>query len=100
MSTDLRPASDVLCKSISMQMSCPENLRLHQLYDSALRRWAQAELSPNKSELSDASARLALEIERKALNERNAAHERMVLHKLNCPICNRGPNRGCPSEIA
>jgi hypothetical protein len=69
-------------------MHCPEYNRLREHYETALRRWAQIELSSNKSGLFDSSRRLALEIEKKALEERNAAYARMVLHELNCPICN------------
>jgi hypothetical protein len=75
-------------QSISVQMGCSEYLRLNQHYGAALRRWAQAESSSGKSEPFDAPRRLALEIEKKALDERNAAYERMVLHELSCPTCN------------
>jgi hypothetical protein len=81
---------DVSYKSISVQMLCPENVRLRQLYEAALRRWEQSELSSKKGDLSDASRRLALDVEKKALEERNAANERMVLHEQSCTICNRG----------
>jgi hypothetical protein len=73
-----------------MKMLCPENVRLHQLYEAALRCWAQAELSSKKSDLFDASRRLALVVEKKALEERNAASERMILHEQSCQTCNRG----------
>jgi hypothetical protein len=53
------------------------------------RCWAQAGLSLNTNELSDAARRLVLEVEKKALNERNAAKERMDLHKQHCPVCAR-----------
>jgi hypothetical protein len=45
-------------------------------------------LSLNKSELSDATRRLSQEIEKKALEERNAAYGRMVFHRQNCRTCN------------
>jgi hypothetical protein len=67
----LMPASECI-------MACAEYLRLNQHYGAALRRWAQIESSSNKSELFDARRRQALEIEQTALNERNAAYERMV----------------------
>jgi hypothetical protein len=77
-------------------MLCPVYLRLRQHYEAALRRWAQADSASNKRN-SDASARLALEIEHKALNERNAAKERMSLHQQSCPTCNPGGRpRICP----
>jgi hypothetical protein len=74
-------------------MHCPGYNRLRQHYETALRRWAQIELSSNKSELFDSSMRLRLEIEKKALDERNAAYERMVFHEQSCPICNRQHKR-------
>lgn len=85
-----------LAVGISMQVLCPENVRLRQLYEAALRRWSQAELPSKKSDLSDVSRRLALEVEKKALEERNAANERMVLHEQSCPICNRKHKRKPP----
>ena len=72
---------------ITVQMSCPEYLRLRQHYDAALRRWAQIELSSHRPGLIDASARLAEEVRQKALDERNEANERMRLHEQNCPTC-------------
>jgi hypothetical protein len=73
--------------SITVQMSCPEYLRLRQHYDVALQRWAETELSSDRPEVIVASARLAEVIRQKALNERNAAIERMRLHEQNCPTC-------------
>jgi hypothetical protein len=70
-------------------MLCSEYSRLRQHYEAALRRWEQAELPSNKSKLFDATTRLSREVEKKALEERNAAKGRMDLHELNCPTCNR-----------
>jgi hypothetical protein len=67
--------------------SCSEYLRLRQHYEAALRRWAQVELPSKKREVFDAPARLAAEVKQKALNERDAANERMRLHEQNCSIC-------------
>ena len=61
-------------------------MQLSQHYEAALRRWAQVELSP-KTELNDASKRLAQAIAKTALEERDAAYHRMVLHELSCPVC-------------
>jgi hypothetical protein len=66
-----------------VEMLCSEYLQLSQHYGAAFRRWAQIESSSNKSEPIGAS----LEIERKALGEKNAAFERMVLHERSCPNC-------------
>jgi hypothetical protein len=81
---------------ITVLMSCPQYLRLHQHYDAALRRWAHFELSSHGSEVIDASARQAEKVRQTALRERNAASERMRLHKENCPTCNppRKPRGG------
>jgi hypothetical protein len=88
---------------INSTMDCHEYNRLRQHYETALRRWAQIELSSSKSELVDARKRQALEIEQTALNERNAAYERMVFHEQSCPTCNH-KHRGCkptePSALA
>lgn len=72
-------------KGITVQMSCPEYLRLRQHYELALRRWAHVEWSSR----GDTPARLALAIRETAMNERNAARNRMCLHEQNCPVCNR-----------
>jgi hypothetical protein len=69
-------------------MLCAKYLQLSQHYEAALLRWRQVELSLNKSELSDATRRLSQEIEKKALEERNAAYARMAFHRQNCRTCN------------
>jgi len=77
---------------ITLHMLCPEYNRLRQLYEAALRRWTHIELSSHGRELSDASARLAAEIKQNALDETNAAMERMRLHVRSCQICKRKPS--------
>ena len=72
-------------------MECSEYVRLNQRYGAALRRWAQAELSLNKSDLPESIRRLGQEIERRALEEKNAAYARMVLHQQSCRTCNEKP---------
>jgi hypothetical protein len=72
---------------ISMRMSCPGYMQLNQHYVVALRRWEQARSSLNKPELFDVVRRLSLEVETRAVEERNAAHARMALHKQNCSVC-------------
>jgi hypothetical protein len=71
---------------ISVQMLCPEHSRLLQHYEAALRRWAVAEWSSNRNG-SDASFRVSAEIKKKALDERDAARERLNLHERTCPTC-------------
>ena len=81
-------ANNVSSKSITVNVACPEYLRLSGHYEAALRRWEQIELASNREGVLDTSAnRLAAEVKYKALNERNAAYERMTLHKKNCSIC-------------
>jgi hypothetical protein len=71
---------------ISVWMSCSENSGLLLHYEAALRRWALAELASNKNE-SDPSWRLSAGIRKKALDERDAARERLNLHERTCPTC-------------
>jgi hypothetical protein len=69
-------------------MLCTKHVQLSQHYEAALRRWSQADSSLHKAELSDTARRLGQEVEMKALEERNAAYARMLLHKQNCSVCN------------
>jgi hypothetical protein len=80
----LRKSNSTGCASlsISVQMLCPEHSRLLQHYEAALRRWAQAVWSSNKNEF-----RVSAEIKKKALDERDAARERLNLHERTCPTC-------------
>jgi hypothetical protein len=66
-------------------MARPEYVRLHQLYEAALRRWGQVILSSQGT--TGTPARLAALIRQKAVEERNAANERMRLHEFSCPLC-------------
>ena len=68
-------------------MSCPEYLRLRQRYESALRRWADVELSSKGRNFFDAPVHLTAEIKEGALKERNATRNRMCFHEENCPVC-------------
>jgi hypothetical protein len=68
-------------------MLCMKYMELSHHYGAALRRWSQAESSLKKVGLPEATRRLGQEVESKALEERNAAHARMTLHKQNCSIC-------------
>lgn len=65
-----------------MQMLCSEYSRLLKHYEVALRLWVQAERSSN-----DASWRLSAGIRKKALDERDAAKERIHIHERSCPTC-------------
>jgi hypothetical protein len=63
-------------------------MQLSEHYGAALRLWAQADSTLNKTELSVAAKRLSQEVEKKALEERNAAYKRMLSHYQNCSVCN------------
>jgi hypothetical protein len=71
-----------------MGMLCVKYMQLSQHYTAALRRWSQAEMSLKKTGMSDSARRLSQEVEKKALEERNAAYARMLFHQQNCPTCN------------
>jgi hypothetical protein len=69
-------------------MSCPEYVRLRQLYYKALRRWGQVFLSTSKETgLAKLAAWQIAELKRKTLEERDTANERMCLHRQLCPAC-------------
>jgi hypothetical protein len=75
------------CCIISWTMDCHEYVRLRLHYEASLRRWEQILLLPETP--IGTPARLAAEIKQKALAERNAANERMSLHRQTCSVCNR-----------
>jgi hypothetical protein len=68
----------------SYGMACPEELRLQQLYDAALRRWAQIQ---TPSQLFEQSTYMTEEVRRRVLIERNAAKSRLSMHQQNCRKC-------------
>jgi hypothetical protein len=68
-------------------MACYEYDRLRQHYEAALRHWGHVLRSPI-AESAGTSARIAGEVKQKALIERNAANDRMTLHKQTCAVCN------------
>ena len=57
-------------KSIRTQVKCYQYMRLRQHYEAALRRWKQIAWNTSAN-------RVAAEVKYKALEERNAAKERM-----------------------
>jgi hypothetical protein len=65
-------------------MECPELIRLQQLYEASVRRWAQVQAS---SQLFGQPRDMMLEIRKRALSERIAAKARLVMHKQNCNTC-------------
>jgi hypothetical protein len=53
-----------------------EYARLRQRYEASLRQWGQA-LQASQGTIGDPPAKLAVQTEQKALEERNAANNRM-----------------------
>lgn len=69
---------------------CPQGEQLKQLYDSALQEWrkqSQPQVHPFVD--GDGSAQRALQLREEALTKRNAAANRMYLHRASCAICRR-----------
>jgi hypothetical protein len=71
--------------------SCLEYNRLRQHYEAALLHWGQLLLSLDAHPVARA-ARQTAGIKQKALEERNAATERLSAHVLSCPACNPSIN--------
>jgi hypothetical protein len=61
-----------------------KNFDLQQLYDAALRRWAQIQ---TPSQLFSQSTYMTEEVRRRVLIERNAAKSRLSKHQQNCRKC-------------
>jgi hypothetical protein len=69
---------------------CAEGEQLKQKYNSALqerRKQSQPQVSPLLE--AQASARRALQLREEALIQRNAAANRMYIHRATCAICRR-----------
>ena len=69
---------------------CAEGEKLKQQYDSTLQEWRKRS-QPQPSPLleAEASARRAVQLREEALIKRNAAANRMYLHRATCAICRR-----------
>lgn len=69
---------------------CPEGEELKQQYDSALEEWRKQSQPPVRPlDVGGASARRTFQLSEKALSNRNAAANRMYLHRATCAICRR-----------
>jgi hypothetical protein len=67
---------------------CAELQELTRQYESALRVWGEYEFPlRNEPVATRAQQSERLQLKQRALDARNAAHNRMVDHKLNCPRC-------------
>jgi hypothetical protein len=69
-------------------MFCPKYTQLSRHYEAALALLNRVGASIDKTDLSDATRRVGLEVEKKAVQERNAAYDRMLNHKKTCSVCN------------
>jgi hypothetical protein len=73
---------DVVC--------CAEGEQLKQQYDSALQEWRQHSQRQIHSFLeAEAPPGRAVQLREEALIKRNAAANRMYLHRTRCSFCNR-----------
>src|SRR5271168_2848178 len=68
---------------------CAEGEQLKQQYDSSLQEWSKRSQPPARSFAeAEVLAQRALQL-KEALTERNAAANRMYLHRAVCAICRR-----------
>jgi ribosomal protein L12E/L44/L45/RPP1/RPP2 len=70
-------------------MLCAKYMQLSQHYEAARALLTRVGASIDKTDLSDATKRLGLEVEKKAVQERNAAYVRMLHHRKTCSVCNQ-----------
>lgn len=71
-------------------VQCAEGEQLKQQYDSTLQEWRkQSQPQVRPSGEGEASVRRAFELRDEALTKRNAAANRMYLHRATCAICRR-----------
>jgi hypothetical protein len=71
-------------------VACVEGEQLKQQYDCALQAWkmrSQPRVGPFL--VGEAAARRAFQLRQEALTERNAAANRMYLHRAVCATCRR-----------
>jgi hypothetical protein len=82
----LSAAADMVpgCITHNWIMTCDQYIRLRQHYEAALAHWEHVLKSQGALENSPPAV---VEMKKKALEERNAAEERMVLHQRTCPVC-------------
>jgi hypothetical protein len=72
-------------------MVCPEQIRLQELYEASVRRWAQIQAS---YQLFGQPTSMTLEIRKRALAERVAAKARLITHRQNCKMCRSSSTKG------
>ena len=75
---------------VSDLAQCAEGEQLKKQYDSTLQEWRkQSQPQVRPSFEGEASVRRAFELREEALTKRNAAANRMYLHRATCAICRR-----------
>jgi hypothetical protein len=75
---------------LSDLVPCAEGERLKQQYDTTLEEWRKQSQPPvHPCKEGEASARRAFQLREEALANRNAAANRMYLHRAACAICRR-----------
>jgi hypothetical protein len=79
-----RPFLFSAAASNSVRMTCLEKIRLQQLYEATHNRWAQVHGS---SQTPGENTWLVQEVLRRALNERDAAKDRLKAHQRSCQTC-------------
>src|ERR1700722_7019201 len=67
---------------------CAELQQLKRQYESALRVWGQYEFPLHNEPVATRAQRFEqLQLKQRALDARNAAHDRVLDHKRICPLC-------------
>jgi hypothetical protein len=72
--------------------TCGQLQQLRQQYEFALRAWGEYQFPVHNEPVGTLewqSEELRLQLKQKATDARNAANERVLDHKLNCPACRR-----------
>src|ERR1700691_1745167 len=86
--TCISPVRSVLNRAYYRGMACAELQKLKRQYESALRVWGQYEFPlPNEPVATRAQRFEQLQLKQRALDTRNAAHDRVLYHKRICALC-------------
>jgi hypothetical protein len=73
--------------------TCAELQQLKQQYETALRIWGEYQFPVHNEPVRTQAWRSEqLQLKQRALEARNAANERVLDHKLTCPLCAVKPN--------
>ena len=68
--------------------ACGELQQLKQQYESALRIWGDYQFPVHNEPVGTQAWRSKqLQLKQEALDARNAANDRVLAHKLTCPLC-------------